>query len=242
MLERTQTECEPISAQVLPNTIQVGIVLVATMLPAIIKRRFFERPVATRRSKEVWRFDVRRGLMASVIGICVIIVFARGLNGNVCSNFLALVAVDLSIGTALEAFLCYLFKKGGMRLGYYGAPPEGRRFAAQTLAYALLSVALRSFAACVGTLAIAVSEAHDAKIPAYTAPWFYYYTCLPGVYIMARYIMLDGVTTYKVDYERVQAPTINSAVQLPTKNPVHVIGEVDVDSDGSDGGDGGDGH
>ena len=129
-----------------------------------------------------------------------------------------------------------------MRLGYYGAPPESRRFAAQTRHYALLSVALRSFAACIGTLAIAVAEAHGTKIPAYTAPWFYYYTCLPGVYIMARYIMLDGVTTYKVDYERVQAPTMNSAVQLPTKNPVHVIGEVDVDSDGSDGGDGGDGH
>ena len=175
----------------------------------------------------MWRYDAQRQLMSSVVGMLVLIVFARGLQGNDCLNLIGLVSCDLVVGTAVDGMLLWLFAAGGMRLGYYGEPPQRRLFAAQAAACALMSVAARSSSCCIGSLAL-TAVYRSQTIHYRPEDMFYYVTALtPAVYFVLRFCLLD--VPHKAGYARIQS-THKTHRPADTVSPMHVIGSVEDES------------
>lgn len=240
MLPDNATSCSAIGAEPEPNLLQAPVIVAAFMLPALLKRRCCENRL-TRRSRPVWRLDLHRQFVSSVTGLFVLIIFARGLTGEDCVNFVGLVAVDLTFGCALDAALCWMMRQGGMRLGFYQNPPEKRVFAAQSIATVLISAAARSMSCCLASIVlnstIAQLDIH------YTPDLFYYVTCVvPAAYMAIRFVLLDNVGTYRSGYDRIVPPRPSSsddhtpapaaapaAMVAPPDtmitSPVHVIGD-----------------
>ena len=104
--------CRALSGDFEANLLQLPVVVVSFGAIALLKRRCFESPLS-RRHRTVWRYDAMRQLMSSVCGMVVLIVFARGLEGNDCLNFIGLVSCDLVVGTAVDGMLLWLFAAGG---------------------------------------------------------------------------------------------------------------------------------
>lgn len=226
----TQTSyCEPIDGGLLPNVLQIPVVLAAVVIPAVIKRRCCENPL-TRRTRKVWAFDVTRIACSSTISWLVLIIFSRGLatQADACSTLLVLASIDLTLGSLLDACVCWLMFLGHMRLGFYGEPPQHKAYAAQTLSWMLISVATRSAACCVGTLALGAASNENLNLRVYEPELFYYVTmALPFVYYVLRFAALDDVSAFRAGYERVQPPAQSQIKQ----NPMHVIGAADSSSD-----------
>ena len=221
--EADASYCEPIDGGLYPNLLQIPIVLLAVAIPAAIKRRCCESPL-TRRHRKVWVFDVCRIASTTTISWLVLLIFARGLaaQGDACSTLLVLAATDLTLGSLLDAAVCWLMFLGGMRLGFYGDPPQRRAYAAQTLSWMLISVATRSAACCVATLGIGAAADAEVKLQFYRPEYFYYMTTLlPGGYYMLRFVSLDDVSAFSAGYQRVRPAA--TATEMPTRNPVHVV-------------------
>jgi hypothetical protein len=225
MFSDVTASCRALSGDLQANCLQLPVVLVSFVCIALVKRRCFESPLC-RRHRTVWRWDVQRQLMASVAGFTVLIVFARGLQGSDCLNLIGLACTDLAAGTVLDGLLLWLFAAGGMRLGYYGQPPNQRTFAAQAAACTLISIAARSVSCCVGSLALtAVYKSHVAQDVDYDdQDMFYYVTCaVPGAYFVIRFCLLDK--PHKAGYTRIRTARTQSAAQTVT-SPIHVIGDA----------------
>ena len=220
--------CRALSGDLEANLLQLPVVVVSFGAIALLKRRCFESPLS-RRHRTVWRYDAQRQLMSSVCGMLVLIVFARGLQGNDCLNLIGLVSCDLVVGTAVDGMLLWLFAAGGMRLGYYGEPPQRRLFAAQAAACALMSVAARSISCCIGSLALtAVYRNHTIEY--HERDMFYYVTALvPATYFVLRFCLLD--VPHKAGYARIRSTHRTRRPAETVTSPMHVIGSVEEDQD-----------
>ena len=231
MFSNSTASCRALSGDWQANVLQL-CACAAFVVAALIKRRCFESPLR-RRHQVVWRWDVCRQFMATCAGMTVLLVFARGLQGDDCLNFVGLLVTDVIVGLVVDGLLVWLFAAGGMRLGYYGEPPCPRTFAAQAMACTVISVASRSVSCCIGSLALTgIYESHCCdRVDFNEEDMFLYLTLLvPTAYFILRFTALD--VPHKAGYTRIQAQTTTPARnEQRITSPLHVIGEAENDDD-----------
>ena len=84
------------------NLIQIPVVLLSTLIAAAIKRRCIDDDTRTRL---VWRLDIIRQTIVSVISMSLLISIAILFQGSDTLNLMTLVAVDITLGCAVDAGL-----------------------------------------------------------------------------------------------------------------------------------------
>ena len=184
------------------NLIQIPVVLFGTIVAAAIKRRCFDVDTRTRL---VWRLDIVRQTLVSIVSMTLLISIAILFKGSDTLNLMTLVAVDITLGCAIDAGLVKLLRVGGMRVGDYGITTDYGKALWQAAITIVVCVNARCTSAIASIFMFPFANDHLSR-DKLVVDDVSVAVGLPLLYFVTRLLVLDSIFAYPRHYESIQAP------------------------------------
>jgi hypothetical protein len=184
------------------NLIQIPVVLFGTIVAAAIKRRCIDVDTRTRL---VWRLDIVRQTLVSVVSMALLISIAILFQGSDTLNLMTLVAVDITLGCAIDAGLVKMLRVGGMKVGDYGINTDYSKAMWQAAITTTVCISSRCTSAIAAIFMFPFANDHLSRdklvVDDVTVA-----VGLPLLYFVTRLLVLDSVFAFPRHYESLQSP------------------------------------